>query len=176
MQRYWKCFYYILRHKFYVFKAGKVCEVSLWRRLKHDWSKFSPREFFPYAEFFYGKQTYRRPGMTGKQSIEAPLKVAENFDRALLGHLHRNDHHFEHWLMLQDGKLVAKAMPEQAWRELCADYLAMEFTLNGNWDAISWYSKNVGNMVIHHETQHRIESLLKRAGARLSKELELKQK
>lgn len=45
---------YLLRHKWYVgiecFKRGLY-----WRGIKHDWSKFLPSEFVPYANYFYGQ-------------------------------------------------------------------------------------------------------------------------
>ncbi len=168
MNKYFLYFRYVVRHKIAVFRAGGPCEVNLWRRVKHDFSKFLPSEFFPYAEYFYGKHSYKKEGETGKNSFENTLVATEAFERAWLKHIHRNDHHFEHWIVLNDGLPEGKSMPEAAWRELCADYLGMEYTLNKNWDAMNWYSKNSSNIILHPETRIKVESLLKRAAYKLS--------
>ena len=48
--KYLKYFMYVIKHKWYVYLAGFG-----WMGVIHDWSKFRPSEFFPYAEHFYGK-------------------------------------------------------------------------------------------------------------------------
>ena len=45
---------YLLRHKWYVFRACRQLGVPLWQALVHDWSKLRPSEWFPYVRFFYG--------------------------------------------------------------------------------------------------------------------------
>jgi len=43
---------YILRHKWFVF--WEACKLGIpWLGLIHDWHKFLPDEFFPYARYFY---------------------------------------------------------------------------------------------------------------------------
>lgn len=46
--------WYVLRHKWYVFQAGRVLKVPVWQLLMHDLSKFTPAEWFPYVAYFYG--------------------------------------------------------------------------------------------------------------------------
>lgn len=45
---------YIILHKWYVLLAGIHYKAPLWRLLIHDWSKFLPSEWLPYASYFYG--------------------------------------------------------------------------------------------------------------------------
>jgi len=46
---------YVLRHKWFVFVAGRRTGAPLWRLIIHDWTKFLPCEWFPYVENFYGE-------------------------------------------------------------------------------------------------------------------------
>lgn len=57
--KYLKYFWYVIRHKWYVmlacFERRNIHNGMVWLGIIHDWSKFRPSEFFPYAEHFYGK-------------------------------------------------------------------------------------------------------------------------
>lgn len=89
MRKHWLYFRYLLKHKWYVFL--ECCKVGLyWRGIVHDWQKFTPTEWMPYTESFYGKYPYAdRP----------PILVAA-FNRAWLHHIHcGGEHHWQHWLM-----------------------------------------------------------------------------
>jgi Family of unknown function (DUF5662) len=43
-----------VRHKRFVYQAGRRLGVARWRLVVHDLSKFRPSEFVPYGRFFYG--------------------------------------------------------------------------------------------------------------------------
>lgn len=91
MRKYFRYFWYIVRHKWYVFL--ECVKVGLFfRAWTHDLSKFLPDEFFAYAEYFYGG--YER----GKQ----PPEVKAAFNYAWLKHIHRNPHHWQHFLLRED--------------------------------------------------------------------------
>ena len=52
---------YVLLHKWYVLLEGFRLGVPLWRLIIHDWDKFLPGEWIPYANAFYtadGKRQY----------------------------------------------------------------------------------------------------------------------
>lgn len=73
--KYWKYLWYVIRHKWYVMLAcfgyRKAHTGMIWLGLLHDWSKFLPSEFFPYAEHFYGewakKNCYKCVSIVGNQ-------------------------------------------------------------------------------------------------------------
>lgn len=54
MKKHWMYFKYLMKHKLFVFLAGLRLKVPLWRLAVHDWSKFLPSEWIPYANYFYG--------------------------------------------------------------------------------------------------------------------------
>lgn len=89
MLRHFAYLTYVLRHKWYVFVA--CLEYGLiWRGIKHDWSKFLPSEWFPYARTFY------KPDGTGQ------YQPGTEFDIAWNHHQKRNSHHWQYWLLSPD--------------------------------------------------------------------------
>jgi hypothetical protein len=102
----WRNFLYILNHKLNVL-------VECWKEglyiqgIIHDWSKFSPTEFFPYAKkFFY----------SGEKSPNDELK----WKYAWLHHQHKNKHHWEYWVV--DPNKQAFPMPKKYLIEMVCDW------------------------------------------------------
>lgn len=72
---YWEQLKSLLLHKWYVLLAGRIIGVSLWRLIIHDWSKFSPTEFFRYARYKYrdgGREEWAIGWLHGTPFKEAP--------------------------------------------------------------------------------------------------------
>jgi hypothetical protein len=151
---------YVLRHKWFVFVAGRKTRAPLWRLLIHDWSKFTPSEWRPYVAQFYNpdgsKRDVRRPD-GGYDLAEQPYE----FQRAWLGHQRRNKHHWQAWLLLGDnGQQIPIAMPERYVREMVADWMGAGRAITGKWEVATWYAKNRDLMVLHPETRDLVEDLL----------------
>jgi hypothetical protein len=135
--------WYLLRHKYYVFVAGRMLGVSLWRLLKHDWSKFLPCEWIPYANQFYGEKN----------------KAA--FSRAWLHHIHLNDHHWQHWILRKEnGFSDHLEMPIPAVREMIADWMGAGKAITGQWEVRSWWAANTDKIDLHPQTRLWVEALL----------------
>lgn len=143
---------YLVRHKYYVslecFRQGLY-----WRGLKHDWTKFLPSEFIPYARFFYGdghtinsrrdKTGYYKPTDTGDAA----------FDHAWFLHQKRNDHHWQYWV-LPDGATDVRLlpMPHDAWLEMMCDWVGAGRAQGTN-DPRGWYLANGAKIRIHPATR-----------------------
>lgn len=66
----------------------ELTDVEATRNIEfHDMSKNTPDEYTPYDDYFYGEQT---------------PAVIEAFNRAWLMHIHRNPHHWQHWVLIND--------------------------------------------------------------------------
>ncbi len=76
----------MLRHKWFVLVAGLSLGVPLIVLIFHDWDKFLPDEWFPYARCFY------------KTNGEKQYVESVEFARAWMLHQHRNKHHWQYWL------------------------------------------------------------------------------
>lgn len=162
----------VILHKICIFIAGfhlnrtlrsTSYRVSFQRLLLHDLSKFSPSEFWPYAEYFYGKKT---------------KACEEAFHHAWLHHVEHNDHHSEHFIedypsiakRLRDHEevndLVMTEMPEDAILEMVTDNLAATRSYEGFWpetktkDGWKWMSNSFDKFRLHPNTKIKFAAIL----------------
>ncbi len=144
MTKHWLYLRYVLRHKYFVFVAGRKLDVPLHRLILHDWTKFLPREWFPYTEYFYGekvahptKQIIADEGFTPLMIV--PPEVADAFDVAWNYHQKRNDHHWQFWLLTPDN-------PRPNFNQQSHDGGMSHVTFSGLTEfagrdaAVAWYS------------------------------------
>ncbi len=150
---------YVLRHKWFVLVAGlRVGGIPLWRLLVHDWSKFTPAEWGPYAEWFYGYHGQTWEGVEESHEVYT-RRIA--YDRAWLHHQHANPHHWQHWLLrLDDGPTLFLEMPEHFAREMVADWLGAGRAITGRWDVREWYGRNAERILLHRNTRQLVERLI----------------
>ena len=142
---------YLIRHKAYVFRAGLALGVSWWRLIKHDWSKFLPCEWFPYADWFYGPLHL--------ESYDAGACEAA-FDVAWNHHQKANDHHWQYWLLHRDdGTLQPLPMPFAVVLEMVADWIGAGAALGAH-DTNGWYQANYHNLQLHPQTREMVEDVL----------------
>lgn len=155
MRRYWSYLKAVLRHKWFVFLACFRFRVPIWSAILHDWDKFLPDEWFSYAACFYAPDG-------SSQYIET-----EAFQRSWLKHQNRNKHHWQYWVLLEDGgSVISMIMPEPARREMLADWFGAGRAYNENWtpeEPLKWYEKNKANIQLHPETRAWVEAELHRA-------------
>jgi hypothetical protein len=154
MRRYLQYLKYVLRHKLFVFLAGGKEGVPLLILIFHDWDKFLPDEFIPYARTFYtstGEKQYK-PDDTG-------------FDIAWLKHQNRNKHHWQYWMITWDkGNTECLPMPDVYIREMVADWRGAGRAITGADNTDEWYMANRDNIKLHPDTRFRVEMRLGIAG------------
>lgn len=137
---------YVLRHKCFVFVACYQMGVPFWVALLHDWDKFLPDEWFPYARTFY------KPDGS-KQYVESP-----EFTNAWNTHQKRNKHHWQYWMITWDrGETECLPMPDLYRREMLADWMGAGKAL-GKPDTYAWWESNRDKIKLHPETRAWIES------------------
>jgi hypothetical protein len=150
MRRHWAYLKYLVRHKWFVFLECLRLKVPVWRGLVHDLSKFRPSEWFPYAKTFYAANG------AGRYENTHAFHIAWN------KHQHRNEHHWQYWLLtLDQGTTVALQMPEAVVREMVADWIGAGKAINGKRDVENWYEKNKNRIILHKETRVLVETLLR---------------
>lgn len=152
MDKHLKYLKYLLRHKWFVFlecvKLGMV-----WQGIVHDWSKFFPDEWIPYANYFYG-------GDKRKDQFYTPNQGPYDFNVAWLKHQHRNLHHWQSWVLQEDsGKVFALEMPLKYAKEMICDWKGAG-KAQGHNDVLSWYKKNKDKMVLAPATRLFVEGEL----------------
>lgn len=159
---------YLIKHKFYVtrecFKMG-----IYWRGLLHDLSKFTPKEWIAYRNYFYGKYiNYDQFPSFAKLEFDcwsiSKEGVSEAFDYAWLSHQHKNPHHWQHWILREDsGEIKTMNMPFKYIQEMVCDWIGAGLAITGKREANVWYEKNKEKIQIHPMTRLVVEDLLREA-------------
>ncbi len=153
-----------MRHKYYVaiecFKRGLI-----WRGIVHDNSKLLPNEFIPYANFFYGKgyDIKRGRNSTGYYKPTDTGDIA--FDFAWLLHQKRNRHHWQWWILPEDGggiKIIS--IREPYLTEMICDWIGAgkaqgQCSPENDKYLVTrgWYKANKDKMIFAEETRNEIE-------------------
>lgn len=149
MKRHVNYLKYILRHKWFVIVASRKFGVPLWLALLHDWSKFRPSEWTPYAETFY------------KSNGEKQYVESMEFEWAWNHHQKRNKHHWQYWLLtLDSGETEALEMPLRYVREMVADWAGAGRAITGKWEYVKWYEHNKIKIKLNDRTRRLVEVLI----------------
>jgi hypothetical protein len=142
-----------IKHKWFVFVAGRKLGVSYWRLFLHDVSKFSLKELPQYAQTFFGD---------GKNCTE--------FSYAWNHHQKCNKHHWEYWVMITghtkggypDGSTLP--MPVIYAKEMVADWIGASRTYEKKWpksfEEWAWMKYNFDKIQIHESTRELCRNLL----------------
>jgi hypothetical protein len=150
MQAHIKYLFYVLRHKWYVFQAGRVLGVPLWQLIIHDLSKFSRAEWGPYVRRFYG----------GRGGVLDKAADSEEFRQAWAHHWQYNPHHPELWAGGEQGDPYKRVpMPARFVAEMVADWYGAAMA-QGKEDCWAWYRKNRDRYPIRDEAHKYVEECL----------------
>lgn len=154
-------FLLVCRHKFWVFV---YCAYSghVWRGLAHDWSKYSPSEFFESVRYF-----------NGRRSPVGLCRELNGYSYAWLRHKGRNRHHFEFWTDLVDGNTDSSChngqwfsipMPFEYALESVCDTIAASRAYNGpnfSYDVLYrwWVRRSQFALNMHPETRRFVDAM-----------------
>ena len=131
----------VFKHKWVVFKLCYKIGIP-WRGFLHDWSKFTPVEFWESVKYYDGHKS--------------PIKVCKQYNgysKAWLHHKGRNKHHYEYWVDLALPKEKAIIIPYKYAAEMICDKLAAGMVYNGKtWTPnmqLDYYMKERETALIH---------------------------
>ena len=113
-------FWTILKHKHHVFLNCIKCGIP-WRGFVHDFSKFSPTEFFQSAHHFIGTSS---PVYEQRKENDLVSTIA-------LHHTGRNKHHWEYWVDFHRGNLIISMFPYKYAVEYFCDMIAASKVYGG---------------------------------------------
>lgn len=144
-----------IKHKYYVYLAGRRLGVGWWQLVIHDWTKFTPAEYPHYQRQFFGDKG-------------DPV----GFARAWLHHQNHWPHHWEYWITRTNHAQGAQAgivddclpMPEIYVREMLADWQGASRAYTGSWDIGDWLSKNWPRIRLHPDTRRLLLKILADGG------------
>jgi hypothetical protein len=160
--KYLKYLWYVIRHKWFVLMAC-IWHHHIWLGLIHDWSKFRPSEFFPYAEHFYGKGKDITAGRDSTGYYKPTDTGDAAFDFAWLLHQKRNKHHWQWWVLPEDeGGVKLIHMSDRYCIEMLCDWIgASKAQGHGGFEGVlTWYEANKHKMQLNKVTRDNIEDML----------------
>lgn len=122
----------------------------------HDESKANPDEYNAYDLYFYG----------GNRSFE----VVENFKKAWLLHIHRNPHHWQHWILINDdlneGETILD-MPDCYIIEMICDWWSFSWNSGDLNEIFDWYDKRKKYIKLSDSTREKVENILNKMKEKL---------
>lgn len=118
----------------------------------HDTSKFHTAEYEAYDAYFYPSED------------DSANDVDGTFNKAWLGHIHKNDHHWQHWVLLNDDPVgdeyEALEMPNEAVVEMFCDWFSFNGKNGNDRSIFDWYAEHKHIMKLHPSSRDLIELLL----------------
>ena len=140
----------VMNHKWVVFKL--CCKIGIpWRGFMHDWSKFSPIEFWESVKYYDG---HRSPITVCKQ--------INGYSKAGLLHNGRNKHHFQYWVDLALPQ-QAILMPYKYAAEMVCDQLAAGIIYSGDkWTKeyqLNYYMNRESKNIIHPQIDKYLKEI-----------------
>jgi hypothetical protein len=145
LKAYWKYTLYIINHKLNVL-------IECWKEglyiqgVFHDMSKFSPKEFHPYAKKFYSDTK-----LTEDEELE--------WKYAWLHHQHKNKHHWEYWVVNQHTR-EAVPMPTKYFVEMICDWRSFSRKWGKRFKESDLDLTD--KIIIHHTTKEKLELFIKK--------------
>lgn len=115
----------------------------------HDFSKDFSDEYDAYDKYFYG--------------MNKSYKVVQDFNYAWLLHIHRNPHHWQHWILVNDDPKsgeVLMEIPIGYIVEMICDWWAFSFAKGNLNEIFDWYDEHKEYMKINPKSKKNIEKIL----------------
>lgn len=125
---------------------------------EHDASKDLTDEYFAYDRYFYG----------GNRSY----KVVEDFNYAWLYHIHRNPHHWQYWVLVNDNPdegIVTLDMPINYIIEMICDWWAFSWNSDNLYEIFNWYDEHKDYMMLSQFTRDWVDIILGKIRIELDK-------
>lgn len=122
----------------------------------HDQSKTEPDEYEAYDAYFYG----------GNRSFQ----VVEDFEKAFLIHLHRNPHHWQHWILSAYDDEKGSRVFEMEYPyilEMICDWWSFSWKTEKLTEIFSWYEARKDHIQLGPKTRKTVECILEQIKAKL---------
>lgn len=119
-----------------------ICEM-------HDSSKNDMDEYKSYDDYFYGNN---------KSSA-----VVNAFRLAWLNHIHRNPHHWQHWILNNDepkeGEILIE-IPYHYILEMICDWWSFSWKTGNLYEIFNWYDAHKDYIKMHPKSRKKVETIL----------------
>lgn len=125
----------------------------------HDQSKSEPDEYAAYDEYFYGNRSF---------------SVVQEFRKAWLLHIHRNPHHWQYWILINDDPnegMIIMDIPVNYIIEMICDWWAFSWVKGELSEIFNWYEEHAEYMKLSTNTRLKVENILNQIRSKLEENL-----
>lgn len=122
----------------------------------HDKSKDEMDEYEAYDRYFYGRNR--------------SYAVVADYQRAWLLHLHRNPHHWQHWVLINDDPeegIIVLEMPYNYIIEMICDWWAFSWAKEDLTEIFKWYEEHSKYIQLAPNTRKTVERILNQINTKL---------
>ena len=126
----------------------------------HDQSKYDKEEYDAYDKYFYGNRSY---------------EVVQNFNYAWLQHIHKNPHHWQHWILINDDSelgIIALEIPLNYIIEMICDWWSFSWRSGNLYEIFDWYAKHRDGIRMNTVSRKIVEDILNRIRTKLDENYE----
>lgn len=124
--------------------------------MAHDESKTQPDEYDAYDAYFYGRNR--------------SFAVTQAFNKAWLLHIHRNPHHWQHWILINDepneGEILIE-MPYNYILEMICDWWAFSWAKGDLTEIFKWYDEHKDYIKLNKKSHATVEHILEQIKSKL---------
>ena len=117
--------------------------------LEHDKSKDLQDEYEAYDKYFYGRNR--------------SYAVVQDFNYAWLRHIHRNPHHWQYWILVNDnpneGEVILD-MPYNYVLEMICDWMSFSMAKGDITELFKWYDAHKDYMKLSDNTRRSVNYIL----------------
>lgn len=130
-----------------------------WNIYHHDQTKYDTDEYDAYDQYFY--------------SNNKSYEVVNNFNKAWCRHIHKNPHHWQHWVLINDnpdeGEIILD-MPYEYIIEMICDWWSFSWKNGDLYEIFNWYDEHKDHMKLSESTRKTVEFILYKIKNILDKE------
>nr|WP_296955199.1 DUF5662 family protein [uncultured Mediterraneibacter sp.] len=129
--------------------------------IEHDNSKGQSDEYNAYDAYFYGKNK--------------SYQVVQDYNYAWLLHLHRNPHHWQYWVLINDDPKEGEVILDMPYRyilEMVCDWWAFSWQKENLYEIFDWYDEHSKYMKLSDKTRKTVDRILMKIREALDKETE----
>lgn len=114
----------------------------------HDNSKYDENEYKAYDTHFYGNKSYQ---------------AEVDFEVAWLKHIHKNPHHWQHWVLYHDDPnkpYTYLEMPTEYMIEMICDWWSFSWRKGDLREIFNWYEEHKIQMLLNVSTREQVVLIL----------------
>lgn len=141
---------------------GDIGELEHQICFAHDYSKNEVDEYEAYDTYFYGRNR--------------SYQVVRDFNYAWLNHIHRNPHHWQHWVLMNDEAnegIVALDMPYNYILEMICDWWSFSWKTENLREIFGWWYEHADYIKISEGTRKIVVDILEAIKKKLYEEGEV---